>query len=60
MLLIVGFEVSILALMKVDHNRQRFTVTQLPSSSSLLAAIAQQAFGLFFFHPFAEIIDSAE
>ena len=36
MLLIVGFEVAILALMKMDHNRQCFAVTQLPGSLPLL------------------------
>jgi len=35
MLLVVGFECPILALMKVDHDGQRFTLTQLPGSLSL-------------------------
>src|SRR4026209_1333532 len=39
MVLEVGFKRSILALMKVDHYGQCFTVTQLPSSLSPLAAI---------------------
>jgi len=60
MLLIVSFEVSILALVKVDHDRQCFAVTQLPGSSPLLTTIVQQPSCLFILHFNAEIIDSAE
>ena len=60
MLLILGFEVSVLALMKVDHNRQRFTVTQSPSSLASVPPITQQPSNLLFRHALAEIIDSTE
>jgi hypothetical protein len=56
--LVVGFECPILALLKMDHDRQGLAVAQVPGSLSSLVPITQQPSNSLQLHRLAEIIDS--
>ncbi len=60
LLLVIGFEVTVVGLMEPDQNRHDFTEAQAAGPFALLQAIAQQLTFPLRFKGLAEVIDVTE